>query len=284
MKVQLVSKGTPIYEMVELAQELTVRGCEVTITNPLFRVEDLVNDSWWEPYTDTDVLYYRTGLGDAPRSELWNRIKNTHVRSINAEALSNQLLSNKVYQAIQVLRDGLVPLPKTLFGRGHAHESVVSQIGAPFVLKAAQGIQGKKVSLIKNAAAYNECIEDLVGDILMQAYIPNTGDYRVFVVGGTTRAIFKRVPKEGDFRANMSQGGRGEAVVDEDVRTQLSHYAEAVARQLKLDIVGIDLMQHQENGQIYFIESNVNPGWKGLDETLGTKMAATIAEFIVTTT
>jgi glutathione synthase/RimK-type ligase-like ATP-grasp enzyme len=67
------------------------------------------------------------------------------------------------------------------------------------------------------------------------------------------------------------------------LRHNLSQYAEAVAKKLKLEIAGIDLMQHAESGQLYFIESNVNPGWKGLDETLGTKMAVTIADYILST-
>ncbi|MCU0678294.1 MAG: hypothetical protein MUF19_01755 [Candidatus Pacebacteria bacterium] len=281
MKVTLVSKGTPIYEMEQLVAELKNRNCEVNLVNPLFSLTDIVDDNWWKTYTDTDILYYRTGLGDAPRTELWRRLSTTSVRCLNAEALANQLLSNKVYQAIQILKAGLVPVPKTIFGRGHSYQGIVNQIGAPFVLKAAQGIQGEKVLCIATEGEYNDSVTQLSGDILMQEYIPNSGDYRVFVVGGVTKAIFKRVPKQGDFRANMSQGGSGEPVNNEDLRTQLSQFAESIVSTLNLEIAGIDLMQHKETGKLYFIESNINPGWKGLDETLGTTMAATIADYLL---
>ena len=281
MRVTIVSKGNVIYEIRRLAEELTHRGNSVQIINPLFSLQDVFRDEWWRTYTDTDVLYYRTGLGDAPRTELTRRLLDTNVRCINKVAIDHHLLSNKVYQAIQVLRAGNVPVPKTYFGRGHIYAELVKSLGQKFVLKAAQGIQGKKVTLITNEQEYNDSVQQLSGDILMQEFIPNTGDFRVFIIGGVTQAIFKRIPKDGDFRANMSQGGRGEIVTDVRLRTLLSQYAESVATLIGLDVAGIDLMQHSITGELYFIESNVNPGWKGLDETLGTNMAATLADFIL---
>jgi RimK family alpha-L-glutamate ligase len=267
--------------MEQLVAELQKRSCEVNLVSPLFSLTEILHDDWWQTFIDTDVLYYRTGLGDAPRAELRRRLVGSAVRCVNAEAIANQLLSNKVYQAIEVLREAVVPVPKTMFGRGHEYHSIVAQIGTPFVLKAAQGIQGQKVVLVTTEVEYTKHAAELSGDILMQAFIPNSGDFRVFVVGGTTRAIFKRVPKHGDFRANMSQGGSGESVTDEGLRRVLAEYAESVVRTLGLEIAGIDLMQHKETGELYFIESNINPGWKGLDETLGTNMAATIAEYLL---
>ena len=57
--------------------------------------------------------------------------------------------------------------------------------------------------------------------------------------------------------------------------------ATAVVAALELDIAGVDIIRHRETGELYFIEANVNPGWKGLDEALGCNTSAHIADWFL---
>jgi len=279
MRVHLICKGKPIPEIVQLGAALQDQGCLVQILNPSFALSDLFDDAFWEPYIGCDVLYYRTGFGDAARTVLAGKLAHLSVRAVNRAVIQNQLLANKVYQAIHA-RAVDVAVPGTLVGR-HTFADVVAALGPRFVLKAANGIQGDKVFLVDSEAEYRARLEHLFGDVLCQEFVPNTGDYRVFVVGGEVVGIYKRVPVDGDFRANMSLGGRGEVVSDAKLRSELGAMAVAVANELQLDIAGIDIIQHTETGRLYFIEANINPGWKGLDETLGTDTSGVIADWMV---
>ncbi|HVY87113.1 MAG TPA: glutathione synthase, partial [Caulobacterales bacterium] len=49
--------------------------------------------------------------------------------------------------------------------------------------------------------------------ILAQEFLPavSGGDKRVFVLGGEPFAALRRLPKEGDFRANLAVGGKAAA-------------------------------------------------------------------------
>jgi len=148
-------------------------------------------------------------------------------------------------------------------------------------MKGAYGIQGKQVFLVHSTEQYVREMDSLRGEILAQELIPNTGDYRVFVIGGRVHEIFKRVPAVGSFKANIFQGGRGETVSDDLLRERLSKIAIRAATALSLDITGIDIIEHQQTGELYFIEANVNPGWKGLDTALGCNTSAVVADWFL---
>jgi RimK family alpha-L-glutamate ligase len=280
MKITLISKGKPIAEIVKLGHVLERKGHAVSHLHPNFSLNDLLEEDFWLPYLSTDVIYYRSGFGDAARIELYDKLKEKNIIMINSAILNNILLSNKIFQAILVQKAGVF-LPKTLIGKNHSYYDVENYIGAPVVLKAANGIQGKEVFLINNEDEYNKILPTMKGDVLIQEFIPNDGDYRVFVVGHKVLAIFQRIPKPGDFRANISQGGSGKKVPLGPLYEKLSDIAlKAIALQ-GLDIVGVDLIISKKNNEIYFIESNVNPGWKGLETALGISITEEIADFIV---
>ncbi len=281
MKIVLVCKGKPIWELSQLTEELQGRGHEVTLISPSIAVQDFLSEDFWAPYTQADVVYYRTGFGDGARLGLFEKLREVGVAIINASALQNTLLSNKIHQAVRAQKIGVL-VPETLIGRGRSYSTIVERLGLPFILKAAEGIQGKKVFLITSETEYQEHIDDLDGDILMQKFIPNEGDFRVFVVGGQVRAIFQRIPKPGDFRANISQGGSGRPVPAGELYDALSQIAVAITKAQQLDIAGIDIMQSTATGELFFIEANVNPGWKGLEAALGSRVTNHVADFIVT--
>jgi RimK family alpha-L-glutamate ligase len=276
----IATTARPIIEVLSLAEELRHRGCEVSLVSQPVRLSGALDESVFSPYLSSDLLYYRSGLGEVLRIELGKRVEG--IKVINRPYLTVPHQSSKLYQAMRVGGVG-VRIPKTIVVSPQTapYEFLVEELGLPFILKAANGIQGKQVHLINSAEELSGKWPLLSGDVLAQELIPNTGDYRVFVVGGTVFEIFKRVPAEGSFKANVSQGGRGEVVRDEVLRQELSRMAIAVASALELDITGVDIMQHRETGALYFIEANVNPGWKGLDQAVGCNTSAHIADWFL---
>lgn len=279
MKVNLVCKGKPIAELLGVSDALTKKGVAVELISPSFSLADLYSETFWRRFIACDLLYYRTGLGDAARPLFASKLAATKAMVVNQVVVSSLLHSNKVFQNIKA-RSLSIAVPETLIGR-HNYASARAALGDRFVMKAANGVQGSKVHLIESEEQYLAHIGNTPGDILLQELIPNTGDYRVLVIGGQVHEIFKRVPLAGDFRANVSLGGTGEKVVDSALRDRLGTIAVAMAQEMRLDIAGIDIIQSDADGQLYFLEANVNPGWKGLDTATGAQTSQVVADWFI---
>jgi len=67
---------------------------------------------------------------------------------------------------------------------------------------------------------------------------------RCFVVGGKVVAAMKRTAANGDFRANIHAGGKGETV---HLSPEERAMAVKAAQLLKLPIAGVDILQ-SDNG------------------------------------
>ena len=95
---------------------------------------------------------------------------------------------------------------------------------------------------------------------------------RVIVVGNKVVAAMMRVAEEGNFRANIHQGGKGQAI-------NLSEKEKVIALQackiLGLEFAGVDILR-SVNGPLV-LEVNSSPGLEGIETT--TKMP--IAEEIL---
>ncbi|UZH55118.1 ATP-grasp domain-containing protein [Salinimicrobium tongyeongense] len=137
------------------------------------------------------------------------------------------------------------------------------------ILKPLEGSGGRGVYLIdKNEKNLNQIIENLSaqGYIIAQQYLPaaKEGDVRVLLLNGNILqkngkyGIIKRVSGEGDFRSNISQGGRPEA---SEYTHDIKKIIEVIGPKLKRDghfFVGLDVVKNK------LIEINVlSPG--GLD-------------------
>ena len=91
------------------------------------------------------------------------------------------------------------------------------------VIKPLQGSGGKDVFLLKEKATNLQSIVDAVarnGYVIAQEYLPQAseGDVRLIVMNGRTLQhegkylAVRRRNAEGDFRSNISAGGRSESV------------------------------------------------------------------------
>ena len=65
----------------------------------------------------------------------------------------------------------------------------------------------------------------------------------------------------------------------DDLRERLGKIATTIVRALDIEIGGVDIIESAADGSLYFLEVNINPGWAGLDATLGTNTASAIADY-----
>ena len=86
----------------------------------------------------------------------------------------------------------------------------------------------------------------------------------------------KRIPKDGDFRANISQQGTGIPHVPTDRELEMAQQAASIAGTL---FAGVDLMYNSES-QPLLIEVNAVPGWRGLQRACGIDVPTRLFEWI----
>ena len=183
---------------------------------------------------------------------------------------------------------GLVPMPKTLlcpmtYGRlGYGSmtflEEAADELGVPFIVKEGYGSYGNQVYLIRNLNDAGELLTRIgAGPILFQKFIQESAgrDVRAYVVNGRVVAAMKRVNREGNFRANIADGGDGEKyhLSQEEERITLE-----ACRLLHLDFAGVDLL-FSKSGPL-LCEVNSNAHFEALKQVTGVNPADAIIDMI----
>lgn len=279
MKVVIITSHI-IDELTELSVELTSRGHSVVFWPlDLVRPDDFTDGSLAEGLSGFDLIYYRSGFTDAGRVFLPELLGSNITKIVNPVVYKHILPFNKLYQAILLSKQGVV-MPSSYMGRGVPFDTLADRLGVPFIGKAANGIQGNQVFSISNKQDFDSFLQsNKESDLVWQKFIPNNGDYRVLMIGGEVYKVFKRVAADGDFKNNMYLGAHGEAVTDKDLLNRLSAISKTVVVAMQIEIGGVDIIESAVDGELYFLEVNVNPGWRGLDATLGTNTASAIANY-----
>jgi ribosomal protein S6--L-glutamate ligase len=102
-------------------------------------------------------------------------------------------------------------------------------------------------------------------------------DVRAFVVGGRVIGAIERRAPAGDWRTNVSRGG---SVQSFELPSEWVQLALRAATAVGADYAGVDLLPSRD-GQVYVLEVNGIPGWKGLQQATGVDVAGAIVDHVV---
>ena len=172
---------------------------------------------------------------------------------------------NKLSQMSMLERRGL-PIAPTLFCRNRKRlirlvtKTYSDIFSFPLILKATGGSRGDANYLIRDKdELFLKVKAESHRSFLIQAFVPNDGDYRFFVAGGELKGVIGRTGKSGSHLSNTSQGGDAELIpldnFSDIVRTQALQSAAIFGR----DAAGVDIMFDNTNGKHYFLEVNRAP-------------------------
>jgi len=229
-----------------------------------------------------DAVLVRTGAGTNYFTlALLRQLENFDIPIINNS--QSILHSRDKMISSQILARAKLPTPRTMLVSHPINIDIVEQeIGFPCVVKLVTGSQGKGVYLCKDKNMFVNFM-DLTDNLkskktlIIQEFI-NSGelfDLRVWVIGGKTVTAMKRMPPEGDFKANITRGGIGERF---ELNNEICELASKTARAFDLEITGVDLLF---NGEKYLVcEANSSPGFEGIDKYCGTDMADQIVKYM----
>ena len=174
--------------------------------------------------TDLDVLYLRYNPGEDPEGKPWEAdagivfgqtavVQGTLVLS---HPFTLSYAVNKMY--LEQFPDDV--RPRTIITRRYDEvKAFHEEQGGKIVLKPLRGYGGQDVYLMKeDAANLRQIVDSLCRSsyIIAQEFLPaaKDGDTRLFLFNGKPLqvdgkyAAVKRVNESGDFRSNMSLGGR----------------------------------------------------------------------------
>jgi gamma-F420-2:alpha-L-glutamate ligase len=229
-----------------------------------------------------DLVLSRTGAGtNYFTRSVMRQIEKFGIPVYN-DADSISCVSDKLLTSQLLVKENL-PIPKTILVNGDVDiELIEKEVGFPCVVKATSGSKGKTVHLCQTKKDFVSLMSllssiSLKKTMIIQEFVdaqPGT-DLRVWVIGGKTVVAMKRTGADGDFRANISQGGTAELF---EITDEVDYLARETARVLGLQIAGVDLLFDREGYKI--CEANSSPGFEGMDQYCGQDMAQRIVDFI----
>lgn len=135
--------------------------------------------------------------------------------------------------------------------------------GYPVIMKGIQASRGDDNYLAATLSDARAVFADYVTQdgpyLVVQSFIPNDGDYRVVVMGDAVVSVIHRQATDGGHLNNTSKGG---AAVYSDASVLPSSVIEQsilLAKLLRREITGVDMIQHRETGEFYLLEINNMP-------------------------
>ena len=205
-------------------------------------------------------------------------IKKTKVLN-NAHAF--RLARNK-WQSLQLLAAYGLPIPPTSYIGELVESSSQLVLHSPsVVLKTLVGMQGTGVELCEGKAIALNKLETLkqAGEkALVQDFIAETRgqDIRAFVIGKQVVAGMQRTAGNGNFRANLHQGGKAESI---DLTEEEKMIAIQATKAIGLDVAGVDLIRTNQGPMI--LEVNASPGLEGIEKVSGKDIAGMMVDYVL---
>lgn len=204
----------------------------------------------------------------------------------SSEAIA--ICDDKSHTHIRLMKSG-IPMPRTIIAPmtfeniGYTNldflQNVSKRLGFPIVIKECFGSFGQQVYLVNDYHELEKKVLELgAKPILFQKFINSSfgKDIRLQVVGSEVIASMLRYSESGDFRANLSIGGRMEVYNPSKEQIEL---ALRCCREIGLDFAGVDIL-FGGNDQPIVCEVNSNAHFKNIFECTGVNAADKIIQYI----
>jgi glutathione synthase/RimK-type ligase-like ATP-grasp enzyme len=137
------------------------------------------------------------------------------------------------------------------------------KLSFPLVCKALDARKGNLNFLANNLEDLRLVLKDPENQdvrFILQPMIPNLGDFRVLVIGGTAElAIFRSGDKSKTHLNNSSKGAETRLICAEDIPEEVRRLAERTAVKEKLSVAGVDIIENSEAGELFVLELNASP-------------------------
>jgi ribosomal protein S6--L-glutamate ligase len=229
------------------------------------------------PLDQFDLVYFKTGVGTLETQHIISEQCRLLGIPVFDKVFEHQqpFTEGKAFSAFKMLQAKL-PLVNSLYLAKSKLTETCWNLPFPQVVKPSNRSQGKGVFFYKTPEELKRDVHTFEDRVLIQPYIENSGDVRIFVIGEEAVAAIKRVNRSGDFRHNMAQGA--EASVHSLSQEEIDISLKAV-EVLNYSIAGVDLVFDRVDEMWKIIEVNRAPLFKGLMDTTGVDIPGKIISF-----
>jgi len=247
------------------------------ITYPIIPLSTLTHSELLARIASYDVVYYRTGMRGAPIAALTRVLDQRGIPVVNG-VHRHPFTYQKAQQAL-IADQCDIAQPHTISAGTADYELITRELGETFVVKPNDGAHGTDVQLISNQAELDTYrAHTRKNSFVYQTYIEGAAEYRVYTVGGTAVATYKKIPGGTDFRSNLHTGGSMEAT-EREREERLRSFGARIAQCFDAEIAGIDILY--KNGELLFLELNTQPGWEHLDEVTSTNFTQLTLQYLL---
>lgn len=156
------------------------------------------------------------------------------------------------------------PVPNTIFLNDAVknHPKIIEQnLGYPCIMKATVAFGGNANFKVQNFAEikkYQSDHPDL--KFILQNFIENDGDYRLFMAGEEKALIHRQSSSKDIHVNNVDKGGKSRVCSLSEIPEQAIQDAESIMKSYHLSICGADIIIDKSTGNYYFLEINLFPG------------------------
>jgi ribosomal protein S6--L-glutamate ligase len=182
------------------------------------------------------------------------------------------------YLTLAILDHAGLPVPSTWVGQSATEAlDAFESLGSDVVIKPLFGSEGRGIVRVSDREiAWRTChaLERCGAVLYLQRTLRHPGhDLRVFVLQGRVLGAMRRFAPDHDWRTNVSQGGRAQACRLDPVAERI---AVSAAQAIGAELLGVDLIEDLDTGQLVILEVNAVPGWRALARVTSVDVAAAI--------
>jgi ribosomal protein S6--L-glutamate ligase len=287
MKIAILATNPGLYSHKRIKFAGEEAGHEVQVINPLYCYMNVaascpqIHYRGGEPLPHFDAVIPRIGASNT----FYGTAVLRHLETMGIYTLNESIAiarSRDKFRSLQLLARKGLPMPLTSFAQSPDNTTDLIRMvgGAPLVIKLLEGTQGKGVVLAdshQSAVSIINAFKEMHANILVQEFIEEScgTDIRCLVIGDKVVAAIKRQAKEGEFRANVHQGGKALKV---KLTPQERGIAVAAAKTMGLKVAGVDLLRSNHGPLV--LEINSSPGLEGIEKATQVNIAGKIIQYI----
>ena len=194
------------------------------------------------------------------------------------------MCGNKLFTHMELSKTG-VAIPKAFCAFSNQSAlNILNKNGYPKVIKPVVGSWGRMIALLKDKEAAEAVIEDrehmypLYQIYYFEEFVKRPPrDIRCIVVGDNVAAAIYRYSGDNEWKTNMALGGKAEAC---KVTNEMENLCLRAAKTMKGEILGVDLMESDENGLLVH-EVNNTTEFKNTVKVTGIDIPSLIIDHLV---
>ena len=232
---------------------------------------------------DSDIVIIR-GIFNSIKtiSVIMSDLRNRGVRVFDNNFLEHLYSIDKVTDLVKLSIAGIA-VPKTAYVLDFKeYPRKAEKLGYPLIVKSTRMGKGASVFKIDTLEKLKRFISAAkkqgkkAKNFILQEFVDYRYDLRVLIIGEDI-FVMRRIPKQGEFRANFSLGGSVELFdLDEDGKKLALEALGAVG----MSVGGVDILITDE-GKKYVLEVNHTAGFVGMERATGKNIGRMFVEHAI---